>query len=138
MHHLAVRTGGLELRRWTRPCDGRRHQHAEILQAALHLVADEGPDLLIGRNLVAGGPISLRRSHMRMYVPKDGEYSSWQVALAGRFPLALSEMRWPSTPLGRFDTEPLARWGIGCGTGWRGLLERVLERLEAAIAAQPI
>ena len=30
---------------------------------------------------------------------RDGQYESWDVAMATRFPLTLSEMRWPSVPL---------------------------------------
>jgi hypothetical protein len=74
---------------------------------------------------------------MRITLPKDGEYAQWEVALAARFPLALSEMRWPSVPLGRWDTTPAARWGIECGTGWRQIIEHVLGRLEGAIVAEP-
>ena len=55
-----------------------------------------------------------------------------------RYPLALSEMRWPSVPLNKPLNEPLARWGLEIHVGWRALVERMLERLEAAIAAQPI
>jgi hypothetical protein len=54
-----------------------------------------------------------------------------------RYPLALSEMRWPSAPLDTFETEALARWGIEIHAGWRAIMERLLERLEGAIAAQP-
>jgi hypothetical protein len=30
---------------------------------------------------------------------RDGQYRSWEIEMAARFPLALSEMRWPSVPL---------------------------------------
>jgi hypothetical protein len=69
---------------------------------------------------------------------EDGQYRNWEIDLAARFPLALSEMRWPSKPLKTFDTEPLARWGIDIMTGWRPILERLLYKLEAEITAQPI
>jgi hypothetical protein len=39
--------------------------------------------------------------------------------MATRFPLALSEMRWPSVPLHMVETQPLARWGIEIHAGWR-------------------
>jgi hypothetical protein len=71
-------------------------------------------------------------------IPKDGEYSSWELSLAHRHPLSLSEMRWPSTPLEKPGTMPTARWGIECGPGWRQIIEQLLVRLEAAIAAQPV
>jgi hypothetical protein len=69
---------------------------------------------------------------------EDGQYRNWEIELAARFPLALSEMRWPSKPLKSFDTQPLARWGIDIMTGWRPIMERLLEQLEAEITAQPI
>ncbi len=69
---------------------------------------------------------------------EDGQYRNWEIELAARFPLALSEMRWPSKPLNSFDTQPLARWGIEIMTGWRPIMERLLEKLEAEITAQPI
>jgi hypothetical protein len=69
---------------------------------------------------------------------RDGRYRNWEIDFANRFPLALSEMRWPSKPLETFETEPLARWGIDIMPGWRPVLERLLERLESEIAAQPI
>jgi hypothetical protein len=47
-------------------------------------------------------------------------------------------MRWPSAPLDTFETTPLGRWGIECFAGWRQLLDHLFERLEAAIAAQPV
>jgi hypothetical protein len=40
---------------------------------------------------------------------RDGQYRTWEVEMAMRFPLALSEMRWPSAPLDTFDTRALAR-----------------------------
>ena len=67
----------------------------------------------------------------------DGVYSTWEVELAARHPLALSEMRWPSVPLGRPETPALARWGLEVRSGWRGIVEQLLDRLEAFIAAQP-
>jgi integrase len=69
---------------------------------------------------------------------EDGQYRNWELKLAARFPLALSEMRWPSKPLNNFDTQPPARWGIDIMTGWRPIMERLLEQLEAVITAQPI
>jgi hypothetical protein len=68
---------------------------------------------------------------------EDGQYRNWEIDLATRFPLALSEMRWPSKPLKTYDTEPLARWGIDIMAGWRPILERLLGRLESEIVAQP-
>jgi hypothetical protein len=68
---------------------------------------------------------------------RDGQYQPWEIEMAARYPLVLSEMRWPSTPLDTFSAEPLARWGIEIHAGWRSIMERLLERLEAAIAAQP-
>jgi hypothetical protein len=35
---------------------------------------------------------------------RDGQYRSWEVEMATRFPLALSEMRWPSA--GSIPTQP--------------------------------
>ena len=69
---------------------------------------------------------------------RDGQYRSWEVEMATRFPLALSEMRWPSVPLHMVETQPLARWGIDINVGWRAIMERLLVRLEAVIAAQPV
>jgi hypothetical protein len=68
---------------------------------------------------------------------RDGQYRNWEIEMAARYPLALSEMITPSTPLDTFGTKALARWGIEIQAGWRGLMERLLERLEAAIEAQP-
>jgi hypothetical protein len=68
---------------------------------------------------------------------RDGQYRNWEVAMTTRYPLALSEMRWPSAPLDTFETEALARWGIEIHAGWRAIMERLLERLEAEIARQP-
>jgi hypothetical protein len=30
---------------------------------------------------------------------KDGQYRQWEMEMVARYPLALSEMRWPSVPL---------------------------------------
>jgi hypothetical protein len=68
---------------------------------------------------------------------RDGQYRNWEMEMAARYPLALSEMLTPSTPLDTFGTKAVARWGIEIHAGWRGLMERLLERLEAAIEAQP-
>jgi hypothetical protein len=46
-------------------------------------------------------------------------------------------MQMPSMPLDTFDAEPLARWGIEIHAGWRTIMERLLEGLEAAIVARP-
>jgi hypothetical protein len=46
-------------------------------------------------------------------------------------------MRAPSAPLDTFETRALARWGLEVHAGRRGLLERLLEKLERAITAQP-
>jgi hypothetical protein len=67
----------------------------------------------------------------------DGDYSSWERSVAGRYPLALAEMRQPSAPLGTPEAMALARWGIECHPGWRCLIEHLLDQLEAAIAEQP-
>lgn len=67
----------------------------------------------------------------------DGHYRTWEIEMAARYPLALSEMRWPSAPLDTFGPEALARWGIEIHAGWRSIMERLLQRLEAEIAAQP-
>jgi hypothetical protein len=64
----------------------------------------------------------------RMRLLKDGEYS--------RYPFALAEMRSPSSPLGTPEAQPLSRWGIECGPGWRAIVERLLDELETAIVAQ--
>ena len=72
-----------------------------------------------------------------MHLPKDGDYSHWETELAARYPLALSEMRWPSHPLNTIEATALARWGLECRTGWRQILVRLLDKLEAAIGAQP-
>jgi hypothetical protein len=69
---------------------------------------------------------------------RDGQYRSWEVVMAMRYPLALSEMRWPSVPLHMVETQPLARWGIEINVGWQPLVERLLLQLETAIAAQPV
>jgi hypothetical protein len=74
---------------------------------------------------------------MPMYLPKDGDYSHWETELAARYPLALSEMRWPSHPRNTIEATALARWGLECRTGWRQILVRLLDKLEAAIGAQP-
>jgi hypothetical protein len=58
------------------------------------------------------------------------------VSLADRYPLALAEMREPSEPLGSWECRALARWGIECRTCWRQIVERMLDGLERAIAAQ--
>lgn len=68
-----------------------------------------------------------------VWPPPDGQYAKWEIDLAVRYPLALSEMRWPSVPLGRPQTRPLARWGIECRTGWRPLIAGLLDRLEGEI-----
>jgi hypothetical protein len=68
---------------------------------------------------------------------RDGQYRSWDVEMAARYPLALSEMLHPSAALDTFETKPLARWGIEVHAGWRALVERLLGRLEASIAAEP-
>jgi hypothetical protein len=60
--------------------------------------------------------------------PRDGEYSQWERDLTARYPPTLAEMRSPSVPLGRPDTEPLARWGVEIHAGWRPLVERLLDR----------
>ena len=73
---------------------------------------------------------------MKFIPPKDGEYASWEVALATWHPLALAEMRQPSEPLRTWGCAALARWGIECRTGWRQVVERMLDGLERAIAAQ--
>jgi hypothetical protein len=57
---------------------------------------------------------------VRLRRPIDGDYAGWDVEMAVRYPLALSEMRWPSKPLHTMEAEPLARWGIDIMTGWRG------------------
>jgi hypothetical protein len=69
---------------------------------------------------------------------RDGQYESWDVEMATRFPLALSEMQWPSVPLHMVETQPLARWGLEINTGWRSMMERLLVRLEEMITTQPV
>ena len=56
--------------------------------------------------------------------------------MAMRYPLALSEMRWPSVPLNTFDTRPLARWGIEVQAGPLRvrLAGRATPGMESAIA----
>jgi hypothetical protein len=68
----------------------------------------------------------------------DYDYSAWDLEMARRHPLALSEMRWPSAPQGTPQAWAVARWGIECRQGWRGIIEHLLDQLEAAIAAQPM
>jgi hypothetical protein len=68
---------------------------------------------------------------------EDYDYSPWEVEMALRHPLALSEMRWPSERRGSRKAWATARWGIECHAGWRGIVERLLGQLEVAIAAQP-
>ncbi|HEY6826916.1 MAG TPA: hypothetical protein VI259_08660, partial [Gemmatimonadaceae bacterium] len=67
---------------------------------------------------------------------RDGQYRNWERAMAERYPLVLSEMRTPSAPLDTFETRALARWGLEVHAGWRGIIERLLEKLERAIALQ--
>ena len=74
---------------------------------------------------------------MSISAPKDGQYSSWEATLVDRYPLALSEMRRHSQPLGTFGCQAVARWGIECHPGWRQIVERLLDGLETAIATQP-
>jgi hypothetical protein len=45
-------------------------------------------------------------------------------------------MRTPSAPPDTFATRALARWGLEVHAGWRGLIERLFEKLECAIAFQ--
>lgn len=93
------------------------------------------------QNSRASTPVRGSYIHMNcqvVSVPTDGEYPQWEILLATRYPLALSEMRWPSVVRRTLDSAPTARWGIECGTGWRHIVEKLLERLETAIAAQPI
>jgi hypothetical protein len=68
----------------------------------------------------------------------DGQYAEWEIQLALRYPLSLSEMRWPSAPLGRPQARPIARWGIECRAGWRALIAEFLDRLEHQIEALPL
>jgi hypothetical protein len=72
-----------------------------------------------------------------MYLPKGGDSSHWETELAAHYPLALSEMRWPSHPLDTIEARALARLGLECRAGWRQVLVRLLDKLEAAIRAQP-
>lgn len=75
---------------------------------------------------------------VRLDLPADGQYAEWQIDLALRYPLALSEMRWPSAPLGTMGARALARWGIECKPGWRSILVALLDGLEMEIEAQPL
>jgi len=75
---------------------------------------------------------------VRMDLPPDGQYARWEIDLAVRYPLALSEMRWPSAPLGTMGARALARWGIECKRGWRSVVVALLDRLEREIEAQPL
>jgi hypothetical protein len=80
-------------------------------------------------------------SKIQIKVPSElraSQYRSWEMELAVRYPLALSEMLWPSVPINTAGTMPLASWGIDIVAGWREVLARLLERLEMAIAAQPV
>ncbi len=43
-----------------------------------------------------------------------------------------------SVPLHMLETQPLARWDIEINVGWRSVIERLLVRLEAVIATQPV
>jgi hypothetical protein len=74
----------------------------------------------------------------RLRFPPDGSYPEWQVVLAARYPLTLPEMRNPSVPVGTFGARALARWGIECHSGWRQVIEALLEALERAILAEPV
>jgi hypothetical protein len=67
-------------------------------------------------------------------IPEDGAYANWEVELAARHLLALSEMRSPSEPLGSFDQRDRAP-GIECGAGWRAIPVQLLDRLQTAAAA---
>jgi hypothetical protein len=48
---------------------------------------------------------------------RDGHYRAWEIEMAARYPLALSEMRSRSAPLDTFGTEALAGWGIEIHAG---------------------
>jgi hypothetical protein len=68
----------------------------------------------------------------------EGRYPAWQHSLVRRFPLVLSEMLRPSAALHSSEARSLARWGVECGRGWAGILERLFERLEPEIARAPL
>jgi len=72
--------------------------------------------------------VAQRSGAAAMKIPdmKDGQYRQWEMEMVARYPLALSEMRWPSVPLNKPLTEPLARWGLEIHAGWRALVERML------------
>jgi hypothetical protein len=69
---------------------------------------------------------------MKIAELKDGQHRQWEMEMVARYPLALSEMRWPSVPLNKPLTEPLARWdskstpvGARSWSGcWRGSKQR--------------
>lgn len=70
--------------------------------------------------------------------PLHGEYGQWEIALAARYPRALSEMRHPSAPLDTLEASAIAHWGVECNPGWRPIVVALLERLESEIEALPI
>jgi hypothetical protein len=75
----------------------------------------------------------MSRSKIQMKLPPElraGHYRSWEIDLAVRYPLTLSEILWPSVAIDTAGTMPLASWGIDIVAGWREVLERLLERLE--------
>ena len=69
---------------------------------------------------------------------RDGQYRSWEIEMAQRFPLALSEMRVAVCASAYGPNVPACAVGIDINAGWRAIMERLLVRLEAMIAAQPV
>jgi len=57
---------------------------------------------------------------------------AWEDEFYRRFPLLFADVLEGST-----SVSPLTDWGIECGIGWRGLLEKVCGELERMIAAIP-
>lgn len=54
-------------------------------------------------------------------------------AFYARFPLIFADVIGEK----RESVSPLTEWGVECGAGWRKLLERVCEKIEAEVANLP-
>jgi hypothetical protein len=59
--------------------------------------------------------------------------SRWILELTERYPLSLAQMLQPHDP----PHQPITLFGFECREGWRHLITRLLDRLEAEIAAKP-
>jgi hypothetical protein len=64
----------------------------------------------------------MSRAKIQLKLPPElqpGRYRSWERELAVRYPLALSEMLWPSVPINTASAMPLASWGCAVHETWR-------------------